>query len=94
MQTHQIGEKTVQLRARVRRAGQAAAAKAGRVHAEITSVFLHQHVGGDFRCAKQRMFRLVNAHRLRNARLVFVAGLDFPALFQLDAAASGLGVSP
>jgi hypothetical protein len=33
---------------------------------------------------KQRMFRLVNAHRLGNARLVFVAGFYFPAFFQFD----------
>jgi hypothetical protein len=72
----------MQLRARVRRAGQTAAAKAGGLEAEIISVFLHQHVGGNFRCAEQRVLGLVNAHRFRNAGFVFMSGSDFPALFQ------------
>ena len=82
--THQIGKKTMQFGARMRRAGETAAAKTYRLHAEIISVFLNQHISGDFACAEKRMFRLVNAHRFGNARLIFVAGFDFPALLQFD----------
>ena len=82
--THEIGKKSVQFGAGVRRTGQAAAAKTGGLQAKIISVFLHQHIGGDFRCAEQRVLGLVNAHRFRNAGFVFVTGFDFPALFQFD----------
>src|SRR5674476_1071926 len=80
--SHQVGEKTVQLRARVRRAGETAAAKTHRLHAEVTSVFLHQNVRRNFARAEQRMFRLVNAHRFVNALAVFVRRVNFPALLQ------------
>ena len=50
---HQVGEKAVQLRARVRGTGQAAAAKNRRLHAEVTSVFLHQNIGGNFARAEK-----------------------------------------
>ena len=84
----------MQLGAGVRGPGQATAAKTNGLHAEIMSVFLHQHVRCDFGCAEERVFRVVDAHRFRNTGFVFVAGLDFPALLQFDAAAGGLGVSP
>ena len=80
--THQIREKTVQFRARMRRAGETPAAETRRLHAEIIAVFLHQHVGRHLARAEQRMFRLVNAHRLGNARLIFMLRLNLPALFQ------------
>src|SRR5665213_2425973 len=79
---HQIGQEAVQFRARVRRAGQAAAAKNRRLHAEVTSVFLHQNIRRNLARAKERMFRLVNGHRFVNARLIFVSRIYFPALLQ------------
>ena len=72
----------MQLRPGVRRTRQATAAKASGRHAKITSVFLHKHVGRDFRRAKEGVLRLVDAHVLGDALLVFVPGLDFPTRWQ------------
>ena len=79
---HQVGKKAVQLRAGVRRASQTAAAETRRRHSKIAAVFLHQNIGRDFRGAKQRMLRLIDAHRFGNSRLEFVTRLDFPARFE------------
>src|SRR5205823_5311165 len=49
---HQVGQKTVQLRAGVRRSGQTAAAKTGRWHSEIAAIFLHQNISRGFRGPK------------------------------------------
>ena len=68
----------------MRRPSEAAAAKTRGLQAEIVAVFLYQHIRRNLAGAKERMLCHVNAHRLRNAGLVFVAGLDFPALGQLD----------
>ena len=45
---HQVGQETVQFRAGMGRAGEATAAEAHGLHAEIIAIFLHQHIGGDF----------------------------------------------
>ena len=63
-----------------RRAGQAAAAKAGGVHTEIAAILLHDHIGGEFRGPEQAVQARVDAHALVNA--VFgkgVLGADLPA---------------
>ena len=73
----------MQLRAGVGGTGQATAAKTGRRHSEIAAVFLHQNIRGRFRCAEERMLRVIDAHRFGNAGLVFVALGDFPAQRQL-----------
>ena len=81
---HQIGQEAVQLRAAVVGAGQAAAAEAGRLHAEVAAIFLHQHVGRDFRGAEQAVQRLVDRHVFANAVHLGVVSGDFPARVQLD----------
>ena len=82
--THQICEKTMQLRTGMRRTSEATTAKTSRLHAKIFAVLLHQHVSGNLGRAKQRMLRLVNAHGLGNSRFILVAGFNFPTLFQFD----------
>src|SRR5512135_2213828 len=49
---HQISQKTVELRARVARPRQAAAAETDRRHAEITAVLLHEKVRRRLGCAE------------------------------------------
>src|SRR5437588_6622385 len=80
---HEIREKTVQLSAGVRRSSQATAAKTNGRHPEITSVFLHEKIGRSFGSAEEGMLRGIDTHRFGNSRLVFMAGFDFPALFEL-----------
>ena len=74
----------MELRSCVRGSGEAAAAKGNRRHSEIAPVFLNENVSGDFGRAKEGMLRVIDAHRLGNSRLVFVTGLDFPALLQFS----------
>ena len=68
----------MQLRAGVRGSGEASAAKTRCRHSEVASVFLHQNIGRRFRRAEKRVLRVIDAHRLGNPGLVFVAGLDLP----------------
>src|SRR5207302_692156 len=50
---HEIGEKSMKLRARMVGSGETSTAETSRLHAEISSVFLHQHVGRELRHAKK-----------------------------------------
>jgi hypothetical protein len=59
---HEIGQKAMELRARVLRARQAAAAEAHRGHLEVAPVLLDQQVGRDLRNAEERMRALVDRH--------------------------------
>src|SRR5438094_10278506 len=60
---HQIGKKTVQLRSSMRRSRKATAAERYRGHPEIAPVFLDEDVRGDLGRSKERMLRVINAHR-------------------------------
>src|SRR6266571_4785883 len=66
----------------MRRSRKTTATERNRRHSEISSVFLDENVRSDLGCAKERMLRVIDAHGLRNAGLVFVARLDFPAFLQ------------
>ena len=66
----------------MRRAGETTAPKRYRRHSEISPIFLNQNICGDFGCAKERMFRVIDAHCLGNTSPVLVTGLDFPAFLQ------------
>jgi hypothetical protein len=63
----QITQETVQLNSAMSRAGQAATAQTTGGHSKIAAVLLNQNVGGEFAGPKERMFRLINRHRFRNA---------------------------
>ena len=80
---HQIRKKTVQLSPSMRRSRKTTATERDGRHSEIAAVFLDENVRGDLRRAKERMLRVIDAHGLRNAGLIFVARLDFPAFLQL-----------
>src|SRR5215469_3585355 len=82
---HKIGEKTMELHPGMIGTGETTAAKTHRLHAEITPIFLDQHVGGNFGSPKEAVHRLVNAHRLVDA--VPAIGMIFwqlPARLLLD----------
>lgn len=53
--------------------GEASAAQATGGHVEITPVFLYYDIGGDFGCAEERVFGLVNGKCFGDA--VFVRGV-------------------
>ena len=72
----------MQLGSSMRRSRKTTAAERNRRHSEIAPVFLNENVRGDFRRAKEGMLRVVDAHGLRNAGLVFVAWFNFPAFLQ------------
>jgi hypothetical protein len=74
----------VQLRARVVRAGEAAAAQAHRAHPEVAPVLLHQHVGCDLGGAEDRVRRLVDPHLFGDAAVPGVRGVDLEARLALD----------
>ena len=75
----QIREEAVQHGARVARAGQAAAAEAGRVHAEVAAIFLHHRIGRKLGDAEQRVLGLVDRQVLIDPVLVVRVGLvDLP----------------
>src|SRR2546430_10437555 len=76
-------KKPVQSRAGGGRAGQTTAAKGHRRHVKIATVLLDKQIGGSFRDSEERMLCAIDAHRFGNARLVIVAGFDFPPLWQL-----------
>src|ERR1700680_3638882 len=57
----QVGKEAMQLDARVRRPGQASAAKYAHAHAEVPAVLLSVNVGGNFRGTEQRMQRAIDA---------------------------------
>ena len=57
---HKIAQKSMQLNATVIWPGQAASSQAACGHIEITPIFLHHHVRGNFGCPEERVFRLIN----------------------------------
>ena len=65
----QVGQKPVQLGASMGGSGQAAAPEADGRDAEIASILLHHHVGGDLRGTENAVQCLVDAHRLVDAVL-------------------------
>src|SRR5262249_25132980 len=75
---HQVRKKTMQLGPSVRRAGETTAPKGNGRHSEISPVFLDKNVCCNFRRTEERMLRVIDTHRLRDAGLVFVARLYFP----------------
>ena len=79
---HQIRKKAMQLRPSMRRSSETTATERDRRHSEIAPVFLNENVPGNLGRAKERMLCVIDAHRFGNARLVFVARLDFPAFLQ------------
>src|SRR5438046_3858557 len=66
----------------MRGTSQAAAAERDGRHSKITTVFLDENVRRCLGSAKERMFRVIDAHRFGNTRLVFMTGLDLPAFLQ------------
>src|SRR5262245_45833900 len=64
--------------------GQTATAEARGLHSEVAPIFLHQHIGGNFRRTEQTVHGVVDRHRLRNPIYVRVRGVDLPASFLLD----------
>src|SRR5713101_54075 len=77
---HEIGEESMQLRARVARAGQTSTAKAGGFHVEIAAIFLHENVRGCLRRPEQGVFRGIDTHGFRDAMLVIrMAPIELPA---------------
>src|SRR5215471_3010909 len=79
---HEVRKKSMQFCAGVRWASQASAAKRYSGYPEITPIFLHENVGGRFRCAKKRMLCIIDAHLFGNSELVLMTGFDFPAFLQ------------
>ena len=79
---HQVRKKTVQFRAGMRRAGETSTTKRNSRHSEITSIFLHQKIGGSFGCAEERVLAMIDTHRFGNPLLVFMSRLNFPSLGQ------------
>ena len=63
----QVAQKAVQFHAAVVGAGQAAAAQAAGLHAEVAAVFLHHDVARHFRGAEQAVFALVDGKILGDA---------------------------
>src|SRR4051812_28371990 len=55
----QVIQKPMKLDTAMVRTGKTPAAKTAGSEAEIAPIFLHHHVGGELRCAKERMLRLV-----------------------------------
>lgn len=79
---HQITQKAVQFYARVIRAGEAPAAQTAGGHAKVSAVLLDHHIGSDFRCSKEGVFRLVDGKGFRDA--IHVLGvIILPAGFLL-----------
>src|ERR1043166_9667318 len=74
---HQIREKTVQLGSSMRRSRKTSATKRYRRYSKVAPVFMDENVPGDLRRAKEGMLRVIDAHGLGNARLIFVAGFVF-----------------
>src|SRR5439155_3211565 len=66
----------------MRRSRKTTAAERNRRHSEVAPVFLNEDVRGDLGRAKEGMLRVIDAHGLGNARLVFVARLNFPAFLK------------
>jgi hypothetical protein len=82
---HEVAEEAVEFDAAVIGAGEAAAAQRAGGQVEVAAVLLDHHVGGDLRGAEQRVLRLVDGERLRDA--VGVGGIgvvpargEFPSL--------------
>src|SRR4051794_26517852 len=67
----------------MRRTGETTTSEAGGRHSKVAAVLLHEDVGGSFRRAEERMLRVIDAHRFRDARLVLVALGNLPSLRQL-----------
>ncbi len=63
----EVAQKAVQFHAAVIGAGQTAAAQTAGLHAEVTPVFLHHHVTGDFGRAENAVLALVNGKFLGDA---------------------------
>src|ERR1035437_5922699 len=64
---HEVRKKSVQLCPGMFWARQTASAENSRLHSKIFSVLLHQQVCCSFRCPKERMLGVINAHVLINA---------------------------
>src|SRR3954470_16194761 len=71
--SHQMRQEAVQLDRGVPRAGDAAAAEHGRLHAELTPVLLHRQIRCRLADAVWRMQGLIDAHRLVDAVVVAVS---------------------
>src|SRR5512142_1291868 len=65
--TDQIAEESVQFHSRVIGAREASAAQTAGGHAEISPVLLHHDIGCHFRSPEQRVLRLIDRKRFRNA---------------------------
>ena len=78
---HQIRQETVQLGAAMIWACEATAAESCRVHVEVFSVFLNQHVSGDFRRAEKTVHTAVDRHAFLDAVVKLVSRIDLPTEF-------------
>src|SRR6185369_2863432 len=82
---HQVGEEAVKLGAGVSGARETTSTEAGCFHAEVTAVFLNEHIGGDFGCAEQAVRGVVDGHGFGNAVFcIRMARIEFPACSLLD----------
>lgn len=63
----EVAQEAVQLHAAVIRTGETTAAQTAGLHAKVASVFLHHHIAGNFRCAKDAVLALVNRELLGDA---------------------------
>src|SRR5204863_333696 len=89
---HQIRQKSMELDAGMRRAGQASAAKDAYPHFEVPPIFLSDEVGGCLRRSKQRMQRAVDPAGLVNAVVIFKARIV--ERFSSSFSGISLGASP
>ncbi len=80
---HQVREEPVQLRARVIRTCEAAAAEADGGHVEVTPVLLHEQIRGRLGDAEERVGALVDRHRRVDAPVVTVILWKLQPLGQL-----------
>jgi len=82
---HQIGQKPVKLGARMGRAGQAASTKTGGLHAEVSTVFLDEHIRRHFTGPEKRMLGLIDGHGfVDSVHEIGVRLIDFPSFPGLD----------
>src|SRR5262249_31469688 len=64
----EMAEKAVKFNSTVVRSGEAPSAQAACLHPEITTVLLDHDIGGDFRCAENAMFAVIDREVLADPK--------------------------